>query len=295
MKSILLSIVVVTTLVAAGVGGTFAGFVDTEISEDNFVQAGISDLLVNGLNDPDVPAKIQYTHAAPCKSIDFWVDLYNWGVCQGGTTYMHILNVDSHEAGTKLHMGGNYVYDGVATGNWSGGVPEGYRIATGVEPIGPNVWSSEPEKISEVGDGMVGQYYISDNHSCLLGEDYGSGISDNLDVVVTVPLVGAVGNILGNPDTNDDGEVDSTERTAWGVANRWQIVSGLSGNLTDVECNKTSLGFLITQTKTFVHIDVHLQQIECPGWPDDQTKYWPTNALQGDIATWDMLFELNTD
>jgi hypothetical protein len=48
MKNILLSVVVLSVLIAGGLGGTMAGFVDTEESRDNFVQAGISDLLING-------------------------------------------------------------------------------------------------------------------------------------------------------------------------------------------------------------------------------------------------------
>lgn len=136
MKNIFLSVVVVTTLIAAGLGGTFAGFVDTEISEGNFYQAGISDLLVNGKNDP-IGAKLQYTHGAPCKSIDFWIDLYNWGECQGGMVYMQFKDLVSEENGTKLHLGVEYVYDGVAPGDPPIGVPEGYRPAVGDEPKGP--------------------------------------------------------------------------------------------------------------------------------------------------------------
>ena len=108
MKNIILSVVVVTTLAVAGVGGTLAGFVDTEISEDNFYQAGVSDLLINGMNDPIGP-KITYVHGAPCKSVDFWVDAYNWGECQGGDLWMHFKHVVSEEAGTKLHLGQRYV------------------------------------------------------------------------------------------------------------------------------------------------------------------------------------------
>lgn len=295
MKNVFLSVVVVATLVAAGVGGTFAGFVDTEISQGNFVQAGISDLLVNGKNDP-IGAQITFTHAAPCKSIDFWIDLYNWGECQGGDVYMHLKDVVSEEDGTKLHMGERYVYDGVAPGNPAIDVPAGYRIAVGAEPFGPGVWSSEPEKISEVGNGMVGQIFIPAGDPRLMGEDYASGIADHLDVTVTVPLKGAAGDELGNPDTNDDGIVDSTERTAWGVNNRWQIVASLSGKLVDIECTKNYLGFLATQEMTFIHVDVHLQQIEDLDWPGDpQLRFWRTNALQGDKATWSMMWELITD
>lgn len=294
MKNILLSAVVVTTLLAAGVGGTFAGFVDTEISEGNFVEAGISDLLVNGKNDPNIGAKITWDCVVPCKSIDFWIDLYNWGECQFGDVFMHFKDVVSEEDGTKTHLGAEYVYDGVTT--VGGGIPDGYRIAIDDEPKGAGVWSSEPEKISEVGDGMVAQYYIPSDHPCLLGEDYASGIADHLDVVVQVPKKGATGDELGNPDTNGDGNVDAAERSAWEAnGNRWVIIASLTGKLKDIACKKNYLGFLKTQEMTFVHVDVHLQQIECPEWPDEQTKYWPTNALQGDKATWSMMWELITD
>jgi len=293
MKNIFLSVVVVATLVAAGVGGTFAGFVDTEISEGNFVEAGISDLLVNGKNDPVGP-KIRFEHVTPCKSIDFWIDLYNWGKCQGGDVYMRFMDVVSEEAGTKNHDGVEYVYDGVSS--VGGGIPDGYRVAVGAEPDGAGVWSSEPEKISEVGDGMVAQYYIPSDHPCLLGEDYASGIADHLGINVTVPMKGASGTELGNPDADGDGVVSDAEEVAWVAAgNRWVIVASLSDKLVIIQDKKNLLGFLRTQEMTFVHVDVHLQQIACPDWPDDQTKYWPTNALQGDRATWSMMWELTTD
>ena len=322
MKNILLSVVVVATLVAAGVGGTFAGFVDTEVSEGNFYQAGISDLLVNGKNDPIGP-KLQYTHGAPCKSVDFWVDLYNWGKCQGGDVYMHYKLVTSEEAGTKTHDGLEYVFDNVATST-TPGVPDGYRLAVGTEPKGPDVWSSEPEKLAEVGDGYVAEYYISDNDSNLLTEDYATGIAEHLDVTTEVFMVGLTGTLLGNPDINGDGEVTSAETANWtGSGNRIVIVPSLSGKLLSIACHKDHLGFLETQKKTFIHIDVHLQQLYADEWydaagvrwdvsgslapgvdydldgdidlDDFQKACWPTSALQGDKATWDMLFELIAD
>jgi hypothetical protein len=322
MRNMLLSVVVVATLVTAGVGGTFAGFVDTEVSEANFYQAGITDLLVNGKNDP-IGAKLQYTHGAPCKSIDFWVDLYNWGVCQGGMAYMHYKLVESEEDGTKLHDGLDYVYDAIAVST-TPGVPNGYREAVGTEPKGPGVWSSEPEKISEVGDGYIAEYYIADDNPNLLGEDYATGIAEHLDITTYVPLKGATGEILGNPDTDGDGEVSSAEEAAWVTnGNRWDAVDSLSGKLLDIACHKDYIGFLETQKMTYIHIDVHLQQIYAEEWYDangvrwDQTgsqavgvdydldgdidaddfqkACWPTNALQGDKATWDMLFELIAD
>jgi len=314
MKSIVLSVIVIATLVSAGIGSTFAGFVDTEVSEGNFVQAGISDLLVNGKNDP-VGYKLRFDHATPGKSTDFFIDLYNWGKCQGGDVYMHYKDVVSTEAGRKTHMGIEYVYDGVAPSP-GGDVPDGYRAATGVEPQGAGVWSSEPEKISEVGGGYIAQYFISPTDPNLLGEDYASGISAHLDVVTEVCDDGLDG-ILDNADDDGNGQISATER----AAHQWKIISDLTGKLKDLNCNKTLLGFLVTQTYGWIHVDVTVEQmlasewIDAAGniWPqgtavgvdydgdgnidadDFQYAWWPTNALQGDKAEWNMLFELTTD
>jgi hypothetical protein len=293
MKNIVLSVVVVSTLVVAGIGGTFAGFVDTEISQGNFYQAGISDLLVNGKNDPIGP-KLTYVHGAPCKSVDFWIDIYNWGECQGGDVFMHYKDVVSEEDGRKDHMGTLYVYDGVAPA--VGDIPAGYRPAVGDEPKGPGVWSSEPEKIAEVGDGWVDQIYVPPDHPCLLGEDYASGIADHLSVTTRVAVdptwpTYCIYDKLVDADTNGDGVIDAAEE----AAATWKTIDSLTVKLAEIECEKNLLGFLPTQQAGWIHITLHLQQIECIPWDDEQTKYWPTNALQGDIATWAMMFELITD
>jgi hypothetical protein len=324
MKNVLMAAVVVVALVGAGTGGAFAGFVDTEVSEDNYLQAGMMDLLVNGMNDPDLSYKLRVTCVKPCVSQDFWVDVFNWGECTGGTLYLHFKDVESIEDGKKEIGGVQYVYDGVAPA--AAGIPAGYRAAVGPEPAGPGVWSTEPEKISEVGDGLIAQYYIAPDDPNLLGEDYASGIADHLGVHVLVPLIGADGDELGNPDTNGDGEVDDAEEVAWTAAgNRWvQIIFNPdSGKLVDIECHKAKLGFMPSQRMSFIHIDVHLQQIWAEEWydangvrwdqpgsaaagvdydgdgdvdgDDFQKAVWPSNALQGDSATWSMLFELTSD
>ena len=288
MKNIILSVVVVSTLVVAGVGGTFAGFVDTEVSEGNFYQAGMLDLLVNGKNDP-VGAKLQFSHGVPEISQDFWIDLYSWSECQGANVYMHFKHVDSIEFGTKLHLGTEWVYDGVSSVGPP--IPDGYRPAIPPEPFGPGVWSTEPEKISEVGDGMVGQIYIPAMDPRCLGEDYASGISEHLDVHVEVCDDGLDG-ILDDADDNGDGTIDAVER----AAHQWVAIPSLSGKLKDIECQKNLLGFLASQQYAWIHVDVSLQQLDDPTWPGDpQFRWWRTNALQGDKATWDMLFELTTD
>jgi len=313
MKNIFLSVVVVATLISAGVGGTLAGFVDTEESTGNTIQAGMLDLLVNGKNDPDIGAKISMSHIIPCISQDFWVDLYSWSECQGAYVYMQFKNIASVEDGYKSYHNKDYVYDGVTPAPIPNpnNVPFGYRVS--MDPKGAGVASTEPELIAEEGGGEFGQVVIGLNDPALtwqqnmalrqgLGVDYASGISEHLDVTVTVPLIGPDGNVMGNPDTGDglggdpDGKVDATEKAAWTTnGNRWVIVASLSGKLSTIGEAKNKLGFLLSQTMTFVHVDVHLQQLEDVGCPNPNVKYWPTNALQGDKATWDMLFELNTD
>jgi predicted ribosomally synthesized peptide with SipW-like signal peptide len=94
MKNIVLSVVVISALVVAGIGGTFAHFSDTEEAVDNYVQIGAMDLKVNGLNDPDVRAVIAVTDIQPGDSNDFTVTLVNTGQPQGDPcdVYMHIKN-----------------------------------------------------------------------------------------------------------------------------------------------------------------------------------------------------------
>jgi len=296
MRNIFLTLVVVCALVITGIGGTLAGFVDTETSKDNFVQAGIADLLVNGKNDPNVESKFQLDHVIPCKSNDIWVDLYNWGECNGGDVYMQIKDVVNQEAGQKHHGDSDYVFDNAAAGSGylPAGVPAGYRLATGTEPIGTGVYSSEPEKVAESGVGTVAGISVSGYPAGIKSEDY-CGVAEHLGVTVYVPLVGASGNVLGDPDTDNDGDVDPAEEAAWITSgNRWVNILSLTGKMNTLN-TKDYLGFLGTQCMTFVHITVHLQQIECVGWPDPQTRWWPTDSLQGDKVTWSMLFELITD
>ncbi|GAH64213.1 unnamed protein product, partial [marine sediment metagenome] len=159
MKNIFLSVVVVATLVAAGVGGTLAGFVDTEESTGNFIQAGMLDLLVNGKNDPNVGAKLQYNCSVPCISTDFYIDLFSWSECQGAEVYMKLKNVSSVENGYKNYKGTDYVYDGTTDLD---DVPFGYRASK--DPTGAGVASTEPELIAEEGGGGgFGQYPVGAN------------------------------------------------------------------------------------------------------------------------------------
>jgi len=272
MRNIVLALIVVAVMVTGGLAGTFAGFVDTEISPNNFVQAGIMDLLVNGKNDPNVPPKISIQWIQPSKSYDFFVDVEYWGhSTHNGDLWMKYKNVESIEAGNKTGL----VYWGAPIFDYLPG-----------SPVGPNVASSEPELIAEEGNGMVDQIYIPPFGPCTLGVDYASGVATHLDVL-TWAYDPDHNGILDDPVDPATGDVDLTP-------GNWFEIASLSGKLATLT-TKDFVGKLQPQVPSKIWIRVHLQQIACPDWPDPQTKWWPTNALQGDIATWDMEFELQAD
>ena len=299
MKNIVLSIVVVSALVAAGVGGTLAGFVDTEVSRDNYLEAGILDLLVSvppamgvelndDLVDNTVGAVIGVDNFDPAKgSVDFYMDAFSRSTIDG-FLYMHFKDVVSVEDGKKHDL----VYER-STNSYVAG-----------SPIGPETASSEPEWIAEHGMGQVGQTII--DPAVAMGMDYASGVAANLGVVVEVPKVGASGDILGNPDTNGDNQVDATEYGNWITdGNRWVTITSLTGLLQDIASQNDMLGTLQSQEKTFIHISLSMPQILGPEMDYDGDgdidaddaimQWWPTNAIQGDKATWDMLLTLTSD
>ena len=286
-----MSAVVVTTLVAAGVGGTFAGFVDTEESPNNFVQAGILDLLINGKNDPNIPPKISIQWIQPCKSYDFFIEVEYWGKStHNGDLWMHYKNVESTESGNKTGL-----------------VWDGNKYIPG-SPVGAGVATTEPELIAEEGDGYFGQIYIRDDDANLLDVDYASGVADHLSILTWVY----------DPDHNGILDMLADEAAAQAAAATpadWDPVPSLCGKLVDIECNKDFMGKVVPQEPTFIWVRVHLQQILAyetdpatgefvlvppitgvkQPWPEPQREWWPTNALQGDTARWDMLFELIGD
>lgn len=83
MKSIFLSVVIICALVIAGIGGTLAGFSDTEQSNGNSIVTGGLDLTVNGLDDLPyglgVPALVAFTDIQPGQWYEKTITLSNLG------------------------------------------------------------------------------------------------------------------------------------------------------------------------------------------------------------------------
>jgi len=97
MKNIFLSVVIICALVIAGVGGTLAGFSDTEQSIGNRFEVGNMDLkVVKGTIEYDdpVPAIAEAFLAWPCVSQDFSWGLHNLSDNpQSGYAYLKFKNV----------------------------------------------------------------------------------------------------------------------------------------------------------------------------------------------------------
>jgi len=111
MKAVFLSIVVVCALVVAGIGGTLAGFSDTEQSLDNIFEVGNLDLKVSKndveYNDPDVPPIVEAYLAWPCTSQDFSFDLHNLSDNpQQAYAYLTIKNITCYEVLSDKHPDG---------------------------------------------------------------------------------------------------------------------------------------------------------------------------------------------
>ncbi|MDD4875831.1 MAG: SipW-dependent-type signal peptide-containing protein [Dehalococcoidales bacterium] len=137
MKNVLLSVVVVGTLIAAGIGGTFADFSDIEKSENNSFEVGALDLRVSvndvEYDDPNVPTIIDASGAFPCCSKDAVFDVHNTGEGQGtGYLYIHLKDLECYEVPNTKHPTGRTEPEDVAeNGGWVGNV-----WVDGIGPLG---------------------------------------------------------------------------------------------------------------------------------------------------------------
>jgi predicted ribosomally synthesized peptide with SipW-like signal peptide len=119
MKNVVLSIVVIAALAAAGIGGTFAHFSDTEESYDNYLQTDEMDLTVSTVMKSDgvwkslgeyddepygsgVPALIKESgYMYPCRDYSYHFDLHNISESTVGMAYMHFKNLRTEDIDSK--------------------------------------------------------------------------------------------------------------------------------------------------------------------------------------------------
>lgn len=296
MKSIFLSVVVICALVVAGIGGTLADFSDYEVSEDNYFATGALDLKVsdfagNEYQGDTVPAFIQYSDAWPCSDKSFYIDLENWG--QGSQfepwAYIHIKNLDCGWVWPKnLYMmvlcdeDTKACIDEMTPAEWDAKTSDEQEalLDAGWKP------SNEPEYVAECG-GVVGELadgtpVVVDGIGCF-GEC--CELAEHIGVLISVA-----------------GPWPHLEKPAYDEVPTadWELV--YSDKLNKLDCWEFELGQIPNCNGIWVHISLHLQDIDEDdlGWHyfDENIKseakwdHWPTNALQKDYVEFDIAFEL---
>lgn len=150
MKNIVLSIIVVTALVVAGIGGTLATWSDAEVSKNNEVSTGSLDLKVNGADDAPwgtgVPVKVEVECVVPEKFYGpYEVELWNAGQCQFPShAFIHLTDFECSNILPKANP-----YPDGGSAMWPAGATTGYAC-----PVTGEL-KPEPELVAEFG-GMIG-------------------------------------------------------------------------------------------------------------------------------------------
>jgi len=284
MKSLILGVVVISALVAAGVGGTFADFSDIEVSPDNYFKTGSLDLTVSDqsmteYNGDQVPAFIQYTGAWPCSDKSYFMDLENWG--QGVQfvpwAYLHVKNLECVWVYPKLlymwvDVDGNEV---AAPAPPAGGWVEGVQGTGFPKPV------TEPEYVAEYG-GIAGE--LDDGTLVVVDGigSFGEGCELAEHIGVLIQIAGPWPHESKPPVSLD---LD------------WTTV--FEGKLNTLECQQFELGQIPNCNGIWVHIVFHLQELPeeyfaLDYFPGTTSKWndWVTNAMQADGVHFDMAFEL---
>jgi hypothetical protein len=261
-KSIILTVVAITALAIAGLGGVFADYSDIETSHGNYLETGDLDLVVTyaGLEweDPIVPVLVNAANIMPeCYDKSFHFDLHNVGnyTQGGGFAYIHIKNIECSDNGKTE--------------------PE-LAAETGATPIG-----EDKDGNPVYADPPLGEY----GENCTLSQwiDFAVYVSPNKNGPWTAVNLSAL-------DKNGDGNIKLNEVECTEIF------------LGDVAKLVSALGNLPPCVTLYVKVDLMLEDIpeEALGYnlfderipSEAKWNCWPTNALQNDEVTFDIALEL---
>ncbi len=193
MKNIFLTAVIISALTISGIGGTLAGFSDTEMSENNFFEMGSLDLKVdNGgteeYDDP-LPVMVQAAQVVP-------------GLSQEFSFNMHSISEPEDRLAPAYIMFRDYF---------------GYDVSS---PEHPDA-EPEPEKGVELGGKLAGKKLPA------LGEETASYLAKFVEVWLQFDTNGdgALESVLGNSDWGSAGTVYLSD-----LVDKWLDLGDMSAN-----------------------------------------------------------------
>jgi predicted ribosomally synthesized peptide with SipW-like signal peptide len=188
-KNLILAAVVVVALVAAGTGGVFATWSDSETSIGNNITTGSVDLKVNGFDDEPygegVPAKVKIECMIPDKFYGpYEVELWHAGQCQfPAHAYIHVKNLTCSNAEPKINK-----YPDGGSECWFN--EHGPLATTGYpDPSTGELYSGdlkpEPELVAEYG-GWVDCHWVPgvgvDGDDCSMGAGLTMRVTNSTDL-----------------------------------------------------------------------------------------------------------------
>jgi predicted ribosomally synthesized peptide with SipW-like signal peptide len=259
VKNVFLSIVIVCALAVAGIGGTLAGFSDTETIDQNKIEMGSIDLKVNGTDD-----------------------LY-WGTGNSGVIWLENLNpaeafyteVTVQNAGSK----DGYLYFKLKKLNCYN-IEDEHAEWWYEEPNAPFGLKPEPELIAEYGGpddlhplGKVDSVWVEglgvEGDNCSMSSNVYMAIDFDGDYVIGEPFA------MGEPITGVQmGTLDD------GV--HFLGVLPLSAGEHTV-----SFWLMVPQVRDLLWESRNVEASE-----PDELAYWPTNRLMADGITFEIEFLL---
>jgi predicted ribosomally synthesized peptide with SipW-like signal peptide len=305
MKNVFLSIVVVATLIAAGVGGTLADFSDIETSRNNYVKTGSLDLKVsdyagNLYQDPNVPPFFEVMDAWPCcvdKSVFFDLENFGQGFQRIPWAYLHFKNMECGWIVPKNVWA--WIDCDPVTGECIVVPAPDPEPPAGTQGTGYPKPVNEPEFVAEcggiAGEDADGNPVVVPGVGCCYGEDCQLKRHVDVHILIAGPYPEDVKPPTSTDVPDDDWRVVDLSR--YDTDPRDGIIK-----LNEIECHEIELGQIPNNAGIWVHIWVHLQDIDEDDLglhyfdetiPEEaKWDHWPTNAIQKDSLHFDMAFEL---
>lgn len=286
--------VVVSVLIAAGVGSTFADFSDYEVSEDNYFAVGGMDLTVSNalgveFNGVNIPTIWEVADGWPECSKDRSFDLHNQGSNEQEvpTVSMHWKNLE------KSFLTPKVVYKYYRFMPLDG--PYTYAQGCAVDAEGA-IAVTEPDYVAVMG-GVAGEDAdgatvtvdgIGADAYCLLPQS----------IVVNAKIAGPYGVSPLNPKPAKASEVPAGD---W-VTFVWP--AGVDDNadgvitLDELICKQIEIIDLAGCNSIWFNISLVMTDLDEADFglnhfpADSKWQYWPTNALMYDKIMWDIGFEM---